>query len=83
MKALRTKPRPTHDRFTISRLPRIAASRLLVATLAALLLSVAALALSDDPAAADAPTPADQTELDSNRALWDSLGIRDYRLTTR
>jgi len=51
MKALRTKPRPTHDRFTISRLPRIAASRLLVATLAALLLSVAALALSDEPSA--------------------------------
>ena len=61
----------------------MAASRLLVATLAALLLSVAALALSDDRAAADAPTPADQTALDSNRALWDSLGIRDYRLTTR
>lgn len=57
--------------------------RLFPAAIAALIISVSLLLAWGEDAAADAPTAADQTELDTNRALWESLGIQDYRLTTQ
>ena len=57
--------------------------RLFLAAIAALIVSVSLLLAWGEETAADAPTAADQTELDANRALWESLGIRDYRLITQ
>lgn len=57
--------------------------RLLLAALVASLIALAALGALRQGATAAAPTPADQTTLDTNRARWDALEIRDYRLITR
>ena len=63
-------------------------SRPLLATIAALLMAVSVLlgwgvVGGGEEASADAPAAADQATLDANRALWGSLAIQDYRLTTQ